>query len=102
MGGIVQSLQHAKDPSGGQFDPPLLKPIDPYTETNTTTYTPTFFPTKESVDCDKQYHDDYERCRNTCESVAGGAACRLKAEIKYFFCKKRRVGNGLSGMDDGL
>ncbi len=49
-----------------------------------TVKTPENFPTKPPVDCDEQRKKDLERCRNTCESILSGAACRLAAEAKYW------------------
>ncbi len=90
VSGAVQSLQHAKDPSGGQFDPPLPKPIDPYTETDTTAKTAPNFPTKNPMDCEARYSEDKERCRSGCGdgSIGAQAFCLAKAWVKYRACRR--------------
>ena len=83
---------------GGIFPPGTLPTTPPFSIS--TSSTAPYFPTKDPVDCDKLLQKAYNRCQQTCQSVASGAWCRLKAEAKYFLCKRRSVGNGLSGMDD--
>ncbi|TCV82702.1 RHS repeat domain-containing protein [Sulfurirhabdus autotrophica] len=86
----------------GQIEWPEGFSPDPKAKGIPTVKTPANFPTKNPVDCDEQLKKNYEQCRNTCESVLSGAACRLKAEFKYFLCKKQTPGSGLSGMGGGL
>ena len=85
----MQSLQHAKDPSGGQFDPPMPKPLDPYTETNTTEKTAPNFQTKDPSDCDKRYDDDVDACKDTCGPLSVSRYwCIVKALAKYRACRR--------------